>query len=77
MGQQAISEFQKLYFQNEAKCKTFLPKVTFIWMRIKKSFDIIGFPLSLVKAEAWETRKWPVREIKSDVYGKREFVPRD
>ena len=35
------------HFQNEAKCKTFLVKTSFICMRIKTHFLIMGYALKL------------------------------
>ena len=35
------------HFQNEAKCKTFLVKTSFICMRIKTHFRIMGYALKL------------------------------
>ena len=56
--QSAISEFQlHSHFQNEAKCKTFLVKMSFICMRINcmKMFTYInGFTLSLVVKQRLE-----------------------
>lgn len=36
---EAISEFENSHFQNETKCKTFLVKISFIYLRIKKAFS--------------------------------------
>ena len=65
--QSAISEFQlHSHFQNEAKCKTFLVKMSFICMRINcmKMFTYInGFTLSLALRQRLEAaRKWPIEE---------------
>ena len=49
------------HFQNEAKCRTFLMKMSFICMRIKNHFHIIGWVLNLFLIQRpGETRKWPV-----------------
>ena len=40
---------KKPHFQNEANCKTFLLKMTFICMRIKNHFHINGCARSLEK----------------------------
>ena len=48
------------HFQNEAKCKTFVVKMSFICMR-KNHFHINGFTLSLALKERREaTRKWAI-----------------
>ena len=39
--------FRKTHFQNEAKCKTFVVKMSFICIIIKNHFHINGFALSL------------------------------
>ena len=41
-GLQATSEFQNPHFQNEAKCTTFIVKMNFTCMRMKKHFHIKG-----------------------------------
>ena len=38
---------KRSHFHNEAKCKTFLVKKSFICIRIKTHFHISGFPVSL------------------------------
>ena len=49
------------YFQNEARCTTFLVKVSFICMRIKNDFHIKGWaPTLLLKQRLGGTRKWPI-----------------
>ena len=50
------------HFQNEAKCKTFLVKMSLICVRIKNyDFHINGSSLSLaLKQRLWETRKRPM-----------------
>ena len=63
----AISEFQlHSHFQNEAKCKTFLVKMSFIRMRIncmKMLTYINGFTLSLALKQRLEaTQKWPIKD---------------
>ena len=65
--QSTISEFQlHSHFQNEAKCKTFLVKMSFIRMRINcmKMFTYInGFTLSLaLKQRLAVTQKWPIKD---------------
>ena len=49
------------HFQNEAKCSTFLVKMSFIGMRIKNHFHIKGWELNLVlKQRPGGTWKWPI-----------------
>ena len=49
------------HFQNEAKCKTFLVKMSLICMRIKYHFHVSSFALSLaLKQRLGATRKWPI-----------------
>ena len=50
----------KSNFPNKAKCKTFLMKMSFIFMRIKKEkyFQINSFALGL----ALKQRRWSIRE---------------
>ena len=48
-------------FQNEAKCKTFLVKMSGSCMRIKDHFLINRFALGLALRQRLEaTRKWPI-----------------
>ena len=35
LEKEAISEFENSHFQNETKCKTFLVRMSFIYLRIK------------------------------------------
>ena len=50
------------HFQNEAKCETFVVKMSFICIIIKNHFHINGFALSLaLKVRFFGTRKWPIR----------------
>ena len=58
-----INDGPKSDFQNEAKCKTFLVKMSFICMRIKKQkhFHIDGFACSIpLKKRLEATGKWPI-----------------
>ena len=49
------------HFQNEARCTTFLVKMSFICMRMKNDFHIKGWAPSLVlKQRSGENRKWPI-----------------
>ena len=49
------------HFQNEAKCETFVVKMSFICIIIKNHFHINGFALSLaLKVSFFGTRKWPI-----------------
>ena len=57
------------HFQNEAKCETFVVKMSFICI-IKNHFHINGFALSLaLKVRFFGTRKWPNNEA-------RDFIQR-
>ena len=50
------------HFQNEARCTTFLVKMSFICMRMKNDFHIKGWALTLVlKERPGGTRKWPIQ----------------
>ena len=52
---------KKSHFQNEAKCETFVVKMSFICIIIKNHFHINSFALSLsFKARFFGTRKWPI-----------------
>ena len=63
MGQNGpFLSFKTSQFQNEAKCETFLVKMSFICMRIKtaKKIYITGFAHSLAfKQGLGATQKWP------------------
>ena len=49
------------HFQNEARCTTFLVKMSFICMRMKNHFHLKGWALNLVlKQRPGGTRKWPI-----------------
>ena len=51
------------HYQNEAKCKTFLVKMSFIYMRMKNNFHIKGLALNLVLIQRHgETRKSPIEQ---------------
>ena len=57
----ATSEFQNPHFQNEARCTTFLLKMSFIYMRMKNDFHIKGWaPTLVLKQRPGGTRKWPI-----------------
>ena len=52
---------KKSHFQNEARCETFVVKMSFICIIIENHFHINGFALSLVlKVRFLGTRKWPI-----------------
>ena len=52
---------KKPHFQNEAKCETFVVKMSFICIIIENHFHINGFALGLVlKVRFFGTRKWPI-----------------
>ena len=49
------------HFQNEARCTTFLVKMSFISMRMKNDFQIKGWaPTFVLKQRPGGTRKWPI-----------------
>ena len=49
------------HFQNEAKCTTFLVKMSFFCMRMKNDFHIKGWaPTLVLKQRPGATRKWPI-----------------
>ena len=48
-------------FQNEARCITFLVKMSFICMKMKNHFHIKGWaPTLVLKQRPRGTRKWPI-----------------
>ena len=52
---------KKSHFQNEARCETFVVKMSFICIIIKTHFHVNGFALSLaLKVRFFGTRKWPI-----------------
>ena len=52
---------KKSHFQNEAKCETFVVKMSFICITTKNHFHINGFALSLaLKVRFFGTQKWPI-----------------
>ena len=56
---------KKSHFQNEAKCETFVVKMSFICIIIKNHFHINSFALSLTfKVRFFGTRKWPIKFMK-------------
>ena len=56
-----LPDSKNTHFQNEAKCTTFLVKMSFICMRLKDDFHIKGWALNLVlKQRPGGTRKWPI-----------------
>ena len=64
-GNEAIGHFRVpkhlSHFQNEAKCETFVVKMSFICIIIKNHFHINGFALRLaLKERFFGTRKWPI-----------------
>ena len=51
-------------FQNEAECKTFVVKMSFMCMKIKNHFRTNGVALSLALKQRLEaTRKWTVEVV--------------
>ena len=56
--------FKNPHFQNEAKCTTFLDKMSFICMRMKNHFHIKGWALNLVLIQrSGGSRKWPIDQF--------------
>ena len=54
------------YFQNEARCTTFLVKMSFICMKTKNDIHIKGgAPTLVLKQRPGGTRKWPISKRKS------------
>ena len=52
------------HFQNEARCKIFLVKMSFICMRKKNDFHINGWaPILVLKQRPTGTRKWPILNL--------------
>ena len=59
---------KKSHFQNDAKCETFVVKMSFICIIIKNHFHINGFALSLaLKVRFFGTRKWSILSHLLDV----------
>ena len=59
-----FSSFKNSHFQNEAKCKNFVVKMSLICRRIKNHFHVNGFVLSLALNQRLEaTRKWPIEHF--------------
>ena len=55
-----LSSSKNPHFQNEARCTTFLVKMSFICMRMKNDFHIIGWaPTLVLKQRSGGTWKWP------------------
>ena len=55
---------KKSHFQNEAKCETFVVKMSFICITIKNHFHINSFVLSLaLKVRFFGSRKWPIPSV--------------
>ena len=52
---------RKPHFQHEAKCATFLVKISFICLRMENYFHIKGWALNLVLIQwSGRPRKWPI-----------------
>ena len=52
------------HFRNEARCTTFLVKMSFICPRMKNNFHIKGWaPTLVLKQRPGRTRKWPIGDI--------------
>ena len=63
-GNGSFASFKNSHFQNKAKSKTFLVKMSFICMMIKNHLHIKwnGFVLNFaMKQRLGATRKWPIK----------------
>jgi len=59
---------KKSHFQNEAKCETFVVKMSFICITIKNHLHIKGFALIVnLKVRFFGTRKWPIQYCHCDL----------
>ena len=47
VGNRPFTSSKKSHFQNEAKCETFVVKMSFICILIKNHFHVNGFALTL------------------------------
>ena len=57
-----LASSENPHFQNEARCTTFLVKMSVICMRMKNDFHIKGWAPTLVLKQRPEgTRKWPIQ----------------
>ena len=73
LNNRPLSSSKNPYFHNEAKCTTFLVKMSFICMRMKNHFHIKGWALNLVLIQRPRgTRKWPPIAWRSN----SQFVPK-
>ena len=70
---------QNPHFQKEAKCTTFLMKMSFICVRMKSHFHIKGWSLILVLIQGpGGTKKWPIVDTASLCdcqYRKLQWIP--
>ena len=56
-----LPSFKNPHFQNEARCTTFLVKMSFTSMRMKNDFHTKGWaPKLVLKQRPGGTRKWPI-----------------
>ena len=70
-----LSSSKNPHFQNEARCTTFLVKMSFTCMRMKNHFHIKGWTLNLVLIQRLGgTRKWPIRWPRG--FGALNAIPR-
>ena len=81
MSAEALPSFKNPQFQDEAKCTTFLVKMTFIYiLRMKNDYHFKGWAPTLVLKQRPEgTRKWPIgslekEQIKSKFYNYDSFL---
>ena len=56
-----LPSFKNPHFQNDARCTTFLVKMSFICMRMRNDFHIKGWaPTLVLKQRPGGTLKWPI-----------------
>ena len=68
----ALPSSKNSRFQNEARCTTFLVKISFICMRMKNDFHIKGWaPILVLKQKPGGTRKWPIRKWKNNRFNEQ------
>ena len=70
-GNRPLPSSKNPHFQNEARCTTFLVKMSFICMRMK-NHRIKGWaPIHILKQRPGGTRKWPIRTWKSNKFNEQ------
>ena len=71
----ALPSSKNSHFQNEARCTTFLVKMSFICMRMKNDFHIKGWaPILVLKQKPGGTRKWPIRKWKNNRFNEQNHA---